>query len=104
MHLQQLQILSWAFYRSNLKARIIRQRINNNRLNLLIPCIYPIHWLLGLLGSFFFKKRYSAIWFQTPITSKLLLLNMHDTEKFKRNVLLFEKRADTPIFASRMGV
>jgi peptide-methionine (R)-S-oxide reductase len=38
-----------------------------------IPCIYPIHWLRGVLGSFFLIQRYSAICFQTPILFLLVL-------------------------------
>ncbi len=55
------------YFLNNLMAKMIRQRIKIIRLIRLIPCMYPIQVLLGRLGSFFFKYKYSAICDQTPM-------------------------------------
>ena len=52
---------------SNFIARSSKQNKNIKMLVLFIQCIFLIKSVLGLLGSGFFKYRYSAICFKTPI-------------------------------------
>ena len=50
----------FTYFLSNFTARIIRQIRKMSKLSRLMPCMYPIHLLFGLDGSFFLRKRYSA--------------------------------------------
>jgi hypothetical protein len=58
-----------------------------------MPCIYPIHLLLGRFGSFFFRYKYSAIWFQTPILvnfyTKINLAGEKERERERRATSCF---------------
>jgi hypothetical protein len=46
---------------------------------LLMPCIKFTENVLGALGSFFFKNKYCAIWFQTPIKIVLVISITNET-------------------------
>lgn len=73
-------------YLNNFMARIIIARMNNKIDSLLIKCIFFTNDEFGLLGSFFFRYKYSAIWLST-----LMMLNYAVKLIFKLKFLIFVK-------------
>jgi len=53
---------------NNFTAIIIKATIKSKIESRLIKCMALTFVDFGLLGSFFFKKRYSAIWLKIPIS------------------------------------
>ncbi len=49
---------------NNLIAKITSPAKNNKIEMRLMPCMYLTHCVLGVLGSFFLRYKYCAIWFQ----------------------------------------